>query len=49
MTFQTQIKRVTRKSTVSNDVEYEVLLVTEQTLAELMQVQADELVEVEIK
>lgn len=48
MKFQAQIKEIKRLATVSNDVEYSIKLITEQNLAELMKVPADELVEVEI-
>lgn len=49
MKFTAQIKRVQRLARVSNDTEYTVTLVTEQPLTELMEIKADELVEVEIK
>ena len=48
MEFQAQIKRITRKSTVSNDVEYELVLITDKPLTDLMEIQADELVNVKI-
>jgi hypothetical protein len=48
MKFEAQIKRLTRRSTVSNDVEYELVLVTDQSLKELMNIQADELIKVDI-
>jgi len=43
-----QIKKVQRLSTRSNDTEYQLVLVTEQPLTELMEIQADELVRVTI-
>lgn len=49
MKFIAQIKRVVRKSTVSNDTEFEVLLVTDQPLTELMTIGADQLIECEVK
>lgn len=48
MKFVGQIKRVTRKSTVSNDTEFEVVIITDQNLKELMDVAADETVKCEI-
>ena len=49
MIFKAQIKEVKRLSKISNDTEYQVKLITEQSLKDLMDVQADELVSVEIK
>lgn len=49
MQFNAQIKNVKRTSTASNDVEYSVQLITEQNLAELMPIMADELVQVTIE
>lgn len=48
MHFKGQIKRVVRKSLVSNDTEYEVVFITDQSLKELMDIPADELVWVTI-
>lgn len=49
MKFTATLKEIKRFSTSSLDVEYSIRLITEQNLQELMSVQADELVEVEIR
>lgn len=49
ITFIAQIKKVQRLSKVSNDTEYQLVLVTETPLTDLMEIMADELVEVSIK
>lgn len=49
ITFIAQIKKVQRLSKISNDTEYQLVLVTETPLTDLMEIMADELVEVSIK
>lgn len=49
ITFIAQIKKVQRLSKVSNDTEYQLVLITETPLTDLMEIMADELVEVSIK
>jgi len=49
MKFIARIKEIKRLSKVSNDTEYQIKLITEQPLTNLMEVQADELVNVRIE
>ena len=49
MRFSAQIKEIKRLSTVSNDTEFSVRLITDENLAELMAIEADQLVSVTIE
>ena len=49
MKFTGTIKRLTRKSTISNDTEFELVIVTDYNLRELCDIRADDLVEVNIE
>ena len=49
MRFSAQIKEIKRISLISNDTQYSVKLITEQNLAELMGIEADQLVDVYIE
>lgn len=49
MRFQAQIKEIKRLSTASMDTEYSIRLITETPLTPLIEIRADELVNVEIK
>jgi hypothetical protein len=49
MKFTAQIKEVKRLSTVSNDTEFSVKFITNENLAELLSIGADELVNVEVE
>lgn len=49
MKFTAQLKEIKRLSTVSNDVEFTIKLITEQNISELCSVGADELVKVSIE
>lgn len=49
MKFKAQVKEIKRLSLVSNDTEYSIKLVTDESLKDLVDIQADELVEVNIE